>query len=239
MRVVLAERLRFLLAEAGDAPRPDDDAALVDFQRWFSEPEDDDDDAPKVLQHPLSDRKHRHELVRFADALRRPPPRAEEEEEEVVTEEPEEAEAAAAAPRPLAGGNRRLRRKRRKRDGAGVSRRATLVNADRDAGRSAKALAKQLLEDREGLEAELRAFLRAPEGAADDAAATPSAEPCSASMSAGAAATATAEPSAAAAEPFVENPFHAKPGFGGDDALRCICQNPDEVLYPDGHTDDI
>ena len=37
------------------------------------------------------------------------------------------------------------------------------------------------------------------------------------------------------AAPFVENPFHDKPGFGGDDALRCICQNPDEVLYPDGH----
>ena len=29
---------------------------------------------------------------------------------------------------------------------------------------------------------------------------------------------------------FVENPFLAKPGFGGSDALRCICQNPDEPL---------
>ena len=37
---------------------------------------------------------------------------------------------------------------------------------------------------------------------------------------------------------FVQNPFHDRPGFGGDDALRCICQNPDEILYPDGHADD-
>ena len=37
---------------------------------------------------------------------------------------------------------------------------------------------------------------------------------------------------------FVENPFHNKPGFGGSDALRCICQNPDEPFWPDGHADD-
>ena len=38
--------------------------------------------------------------------------------------------------------------------------------------------------------------------------------------------------------PVVQNPFYDRPGFGGDDALRCICQNPDEPLYPDGHLDD-
>ena len=37
---------------------------------------------------------------------------------------------------------------------------------------------------------------------------------------------------------FVENSFHSKPGFGGSDALRCICQNPDEPFWPDGHADD-
>jgi len=43
----------------------------------------------------------------------------------------------------------------------------------------------------------------------------------------------------AGTKPFVENPFYNKPGFGGDDALRCICQNPDEPLYPEGHNDDL
>ena len=78
MRVVLAERLRWLLARDAAAPR----GPLADFANWFAE-EEDLEDAPRVLTHRLTDRKHRHELLRFADALRRrPPPDAVEEEAE-------------------------------------------------------------------------------------------------------------------------------------------------------------
>ena len=72
MRVVMAEKLRWLLRTAGDAPRACD-GELVAFQAAFRDDDDDGDDAPpKVLQHRLTDKKHRHELLRFADALRRP-----------------------------------------------------------------------------------------------------------------------------------------------------------------------
>ena len=83
-----------------------------------------------------------------------------------------------------------------------------LEGVERGAGASARASAKKLLAESDELEAALRGWLR-------DA---PVAEPSD--------------------DAFVENPFHSKPGFGGSDALRCICQNPDEPLWPDGHADD-
>ena len=113
MRVVLAERLRWLLARDAAAPT----GPLAAFANWFAE-EADADDAPKVLTHRLTDRKHRHELLRFADALRRPPPPdIVEEAVEAVEEEREDKEARAAV---MVAGNRRLRRKRRKRERAGL-----------------------------------------------------------------------------------------------------------------------
>ena len=196
MRVVLAERLRWLLARDAAAPR----GPLAAFANWFAEAED-LEDAPRVLTHRLTDRKHRHELLRFADALRRPPPPDVVEEEAVEeAEEREEKEARAAV---MVAGNRRLRRKRRKRERA-----RKLEGVERGAGASARASAKKLLAESDELEAALRGWLRdAPvAGPSDDA--------------------------------FVENPFHNKPGFGGSDALRCICQNPDEPFWPDGHGDD-
>ena len=195
MRVVLAERLRWLLARDAAAPR----GPLADFANWFAE-EADLEDTPRVLTHRLTDRKHRHELLRFADALRRPPPPDVVEEEAEEEEDREEKEARAAV---TVAGNRRLRRKRRKRERA-----RKLEGVERGAGASARASAKKLLAESDALEAALRGWLRdAPVAvAADDA--------------------------------FVENPFHNKPGFGGSDALRCICQNPDEPFWPDGHGDD-
>ena len=154
----------------------------------------------KVLTHRLTDRKHRHELLRFADALRRPPPPDIVEEAVEAEEEEGEKEARAAV---MVAGNRRLRRKRRKRERA-----RKLEGVERGAGASARASAKKLLAESDELEAALRGWLRDAPGA---------------------------EPSDDA---FVENPFHAKPGFGGSDALRCICQNPDEPFWPDGHADD-
>ena len=195
MRVVLAERLRWLLARDAAAPT----GPLADFANWFTE-EADLEDAPKVLTHRLTDRKHRHELLRFADALRRPPPPDIVEEPVEAVEEREDKEARAAV---TVAGNRRLRRKRRKRERA-----RKLEGVERGAGASARASAKKLLAESDELEAALRGWLRDAPGAgpSDDA--------------------------------FVENPFHAKPGFGGSDALRCICQNPDEPFWPDGHADD-
>ena len=64
MRVVLAERLRWILARDAAAPT----GPLAEFANWFAEAED-LEDAPRVLTHRLTDRKHRHELLRFADAL--------------------------------------------------------------------------------------------------------------------------------------------------------------------------
>ena len=196
MRVVLAERLRWLLARDAAAPT----GPLAEFANWFAEAED-LEDAPRVLTHRLTDRKHRHELLRFADALRRPPPPdVVEEPVEAVEEEREDKEARAAV---TVAGNRRLRRKRRKRERA-----RKLEGVERGAGASARASAKKLLAESDELEAALRGWLRDAPGAgpSDDA--------------------------------FVENPFHSKPGFGGSDALRCICQNPDEPFWPDGHADD-
>ena len=188
--------MRWLLARDAAAPR----GPLADFANWFAE-EADPDDAPRVLTHRLTDRKHRHELLRFADALRRPPPPdIVEEAVEAVEEEREDKEARAAV---TVAGNRRLRRKRRKRERA-----RKLEGVERGAGASARASAKKLLAESDELEAALRGWLR-------DA---PVAEPSD--------------------DVFVENPFHEKPGFGGSDALRCICQNPDEPLWPDGHADD-
>ncbi|CAH0365464.1 unnamed protein product [Pelagomonas calceolata] len=195
MRVVLAERLRWLLARDAAAPR----GPLADFANWFAE-EADPDDAPRVLTHRLTDRKHRHELLRFADALRRPPPPDIVEEAVEEEEDREEKEARAAV---MVAGNRRLRRKRRKRERA-----RKLEGVERGAGASARASAKKLLAESDELEAALRGWLR-------DA---PVAEPSD--------------------DAFVENPFHSKPGFGGSDALRCICQNPDEPFWPDGHGGD-
>ena len=197
MRVVLAERLRWLLARDAAAPT----GPLAEFANWFAEAED-LEDAPRVLTHRLTDRKHRHELLRFADALRRPPPPDVVEEEAVEAEEEDREEKEARAAVTVAG-NRRLRRKRRKRERA-----RKLEGVERGAGASARASAKKLLAESDELEAALRGWLRdAPVAvAADDA--------------------------------FVENPFHNKPGFGGSDALRCICQNPDEPFWPDGHADD-
>ena len=195
MRVVLAERLRWLLARDAAAPT----GPLADFANWFTEAED-PDDAPRVLTHRLTDRKHRHELLRFADALRRPPPPDVVEEEAEEEEDRGEKEARAAV---TVAGNRRLRRKRRKRERA-----RKLEGVERGAGASARASAKKLLAESDELEAALRGWLRDAPGA---------------------------EPSDDA---FVENPFHSKPGFGGSDALRCICQNPDEPFWPDGHADD-
>ena len=197
MRVVLAERLRWLLARDAAAPR----GPLADFANWFTE-EEDLEDAPRVLTHRLTDRKHRHELLRFADALRRPPP-PDVVEEEAVEEEEDRGEKEARAAVTVAG-NRRLRRKRRKRERA-----RKLEGVERGAGASARASAKKLLAESDELEAALRGWLRD--------------------------APVAAEPSDGA---FVENSFHSKPGFGGPDALRCICQNPDEPFWPDGHADD-
>ena len=195
MRVVLAERLRWLLARDAAAPR----GPLADFANWFAEAED-LEDAPRVLTHRLTDRKHRHELLRFADALRRPPPPDVVEEEAEEEEDRGEKEARAAV---MVAGNRRLRRKRRKRERA-----RKLEGVERGAGASARASAKKLLAESDELEAALRGWLRdAPVAAEPDST-------------------------------FVENPFHSKPGFGGSDALRCICQNPDEPFWPDGHADD-
>ena len=196
MRVVLAERLRWLLARDAAAPT----GPLADFANWFAEAED-LEDAPRVLTHRLTDRKHRHELLRFADALRRPPP-PDIVEEAVEAEEEDRGEKEARAAVTVAG-NRRLRRKRRKRERA-----RKLEGVERGAGASARASAKKLLAESDELEAALRGWLR-------DA---PVAEPSD--------------------DAFVENPFHSKPGFGGSDALRCICQNPDEPFWPDGHADD-
>ena len=197
MRVVLAERLRWLLARDAAAPT----GPLAEFANWFAEAKD-LEDAPRVLTHRLTDRKHRHELLCFADALRRPPPPDVVEEEAVEAEEEDREEKEARAAVTVAG-NRRLRRKRRKRERA-----RKLEGVERGAGASARASAKKLLAESDELEAALRGWLRdAPVAvAADDA--------------------------------FVENPFHNKPGFGGSDALRCICQNPDEPFWPDGHGDD-
>ena len=83
-----------------------------------------------------------------------------------------------------------------------------LEGVERGAGASARASAKKLLAESDELEAALRGWLR------DAPAPNPS------------------------DDVFVENPFHYKPGFGGSDALRCICQNPDEPFWPDGHADD-
>ena len=198
MRVVLAERLRWLLARDAAAPT----GPLAEFANWFAEAED-LEDAPRVLTHRLTDRKHRHELLRFADALRRPPPPDVVEEEAEEEEDRGEKEARAAV---TVAGNRRLRRKRRKRERA-----RKLEGVERGAGASARASAKKLLAESDELEAALRGWLR------DAPVPVPS------------------EPSDDA---FVENPFHSKPGFGGSDALRCICQNPDEPFWPDGHADD-
>lgn len=197
MRVVLAERLRWLLSKDANAPS----GSLGACAQWFKE--EDDDDVPKVLTHRLTDKKHRHELLRFADALRRPPPPD-------IVEEVEDEEEEERRTVPLIAGNRRLRRKRRKRE-----RSAKLDAVDRGAGTTAKATAKKLLAESDKLEAALRAWLRdepSPGGGGVVA--------------------------AAADDAFVENSFHAKPGFGGPDALRCICQNPDEPLWPDGHEDE-
>ena len=217
MRVVLAERLRWLLARDAAAPS----GPLADFANWFAEAED-LEDAPRVLTHRLTDRKHRHELLRFADALRRPPPPdIVEEAVEAVEEEREDKEARAAV---TVAGNRRLRRKRRKRERA-----RKLEGVERGAGTSARASAKKLLAESDELEAALRGWLRdtpSPGGGAVAVAAEPSVG--------GGAVRVQAEPDGA----FVENPFHSKPGFGGSDALRCICQNPDEPFWPDGHADD-
>ena len=198
MRVVLAERLRWLLARDAAAPT----GPLADFAIWFAE-EADLEDAPRVLTHRLTDRKHRHELLRFADALRRPPPPDVVEEEAVEAEEEDREEKEARAAVTVAG-NRRLRRKRRKRERA-----RKLEGVERGAGASARASAKKLLAESDELEAALRGWLR------DAPVAVPNAD-----------------------DAFVENPFHSKPGFGGSDALRCICQNPDEPFWPDGHADD-
>ena len=84
-----------------------------------------------------------------------------------------------------------------------------LEGVERGAGASARASAKKLLAESDELEAALRGWLR------DAPVAVPNAD-----------------------DAFVENPFHSKPGFGGSDALRCICQNPDEPFWPDGHADD-
>ena len=83
-----------------------------------------------------------------------------------------------------------------------------LEGVERGAGASARASAKKLLAESNELEAALRGWLRDAPVAGESDGA------------------------------FVENPFHAKPGFGGSDALRCICQNPDEPFWPDGHADD-
>lgn len=216
MRVVLAERLRWLLAQDAAAPR----GPLADFANWFAEAED-LEDAPRVLTHRLTDRKHRHELLRFADALRRPPPPDIVEEEAEEEEDRGEKEARAAV---MVAGNRRLRRKRRKRERA-----RKLEGVERGAGASARASAKKLLAESDELEAALRGWLRDTSSPGGGAVAV-TAE----SSVGGGAVRVQAEPDGA----FVENPFHSKPGFGGSDALRCICQNPDEPLWPDGHADD-
>ena len=148
MRVVLAERLRWLLARDAAAPR----GPLADFANWFAE-EADLEDAPRVLTHRLTDRKHRHELLRFADALRRPPP-PDVVEEEAVEEEEDRGEKEARAAVTVAG-NRRLRRKRRKRERA-----RKLEGVERGAGASARASAKKLLAESDELEAALRGWLR-------------------------------------------------------------------------------
>ena len=83
-----------------------------------------------------------------------------------------------------------------------------LEGVERGAGASARASAKKLLAESDELEAALRGWLRDAPGAESSD------------------------------DAFVENPFHSKPGFGGSDALRCICQNPDESFWPDGHADD-
>ena len=149
------------------------------------------DDAPRVLTHRLTDRKHRHELLRFADALRRPPPPdIVEEAVEAEEEDRGEKEARAAV---MVAGNCRLRRKRRKRERA-----RKLEGVERGAGASARASAKKLLAESDELEAALRGWLR-------DAPARRTLR-----------------------RRFRREPVpRRKPGFGGFDALRCICQNPD------------
>ena len=167
MRVVMAEKLRWLLRTAGDAPRACD-GELVAFQAAFRDDDDDGDDAPpKVLQHRLTDKKHRHELLRFADALRRP--RREDGGDEAA------APVATAVPEPPRetnpANNRRLRRSTRRKAKRLQDVRGVAAAAASDAGPKTKAL----LADRDDLERALRAWLRSDDDDAGVAAEDPAA----------------------------------------------------------------
>ena len=167
MRVVMAEKLRWLLRTAGDAPRACD-GELVAFQAAFRDDDDDGDDAPpKVLQHRLTDKKHRHELLRFADALRRP--RREDGGDEAA------APVATAVPEPPRetnpANNRRLRRSTRRKAKRLQDVRGVAAAAASDAGPKTKAL----LADRDDLERALRAWIRSDDDDAGVAAEDPAA----------------------------------------------------------------
>ena len=158
MRVVMAEKLRWLLAQAEPDGCSD---RLGAFRSDFSDPTDERDAPSVVLQHPLSDRKHRHELLRFADALRRPP--AGDDDDEKTDDD--QADAPAVPPVPAStnlAGNRRLRRStRRKAKRLRDARGTNLKEATKLKGPPTKAL----LADRDDLERALRAWLRDEEEA--------------------------------------------------------------------------
>jgi len=178
MRVVLAERLRLALNQEKFFPH--EDHFFTAFAEAYADEDKNLDDESKLLLHPLADKKQRHDLFRFAEAIRKKTTSHLEdvddtEEEELVSSSSEEETTSATRATPtttaavafLRPKTRRVRRKRARR-----KRELSLLSPPTAILTGNKGALANLMKDRDGLEAALFDWLRT-EPAALKAAAAP------------------------------------------------------------------